>query len=135
MKIEEHEDAYKEHLENINKCVEEGVVDNQRNIGYNVSQGSVELFAIYLHKLNLVQSSGDQFNHRVFKSRFLSEKKIPLEFPEKKKILELMKKIELERNALCYGKRKSEKRVGEIVRDFQKLRKLINEVLKNVSKK
>ena len=42
MKIEEHEKAYKEHLANIKKAVEEGIEEHQRNIGYNVSQVSVD---------------------------------------------------------------------------------------------
>ena len=29
MKIEEHEDAYKEHLEALNKFIEEGIGENQ----------------------------------------------------------------------------------------------------------
>ena len=68
MKIEEHENAYKEHLNNINRAIEEGIEENQRNLGYNISQGSVELFAIFLHKLNLLQGSGDQLDHRIFKN-------------------------------------------------------------------
>ena len=90
MKIEAHEEAYKEHIENLKRAIEEGVEENQRNIGFNISQGSVELFAIYLHKLNLLSGSGDQFDHRVFKSKNLIEQKIPPEFPEKEKILRLM---------------------------------------------
>jgi len=77
MKIEEHEKAYYEHLNNLNKAIEDGIEENQRNIGYNISQGSVELFAIYLHKLHLLQDSGDQFDHRIFKNKFLIEKRIP----------------------------------------------------------
>ena len=46
MKIEEHEKAYKEHLRSIERAIEEGVEENQRNIGFNISQGSVELFAV-----------------------------------------------------------------------------------------
>ena len=134
MKIEEHEGAYKEHLKNLNKFIEEGVEENQRNIGYNISQGSVELFSIYLHKLNLLQSSGDQFDHRVFKNKALIEKKIPLKFPDKSKILELMKNIELERNVVCYGKRKPEKRIEKMIKDFQKLRKIINKNFKRTQK-
>ena len=68
MKIEEHEKAYEEHIRNINRAIEEGIEENQRNLGYNISQASVELFSIYLHKLNLIKSSGDQFDHRVFKN-------------------------------------------------------------------
>jgi len=135
MKIEEHEKAYEEHLNNIKRAIEEGTEENQRNLGYNLSQGSVELFAIYLHKLNLLQSSGDQFDHRVFKNKRLIEKKIPPTFPDKDKILEIMKFIETERNTLCYGKRKSKRKIEEAINKFNKLRELINKTLKNEATK
>ena len=134
MKVEEHEKAYKEHLHSLNKSIEEGIVENQRNIGYNVSQGSVELFSIFLHKLHLLQGSGDQIDHRIFKNKSLIEKKIPVDFPDRKKILELMRLIELERNVICYGTRKPEKRVENIIKNFQELRKLINKNLKEKNK-
>ena len=132
MKVEEHEKAYEEHLNNLNKAIEEGIEENQRNISYNVSQGVVELFAIYLHKMHLLQTSGEQFDHKVFKNKVLIEKKIPPEFPERKKILELMRKIEVERNVLCYGKRKPKERIKKMIRNFQELRKLINKCLENL---
>ena len=107
-----------------------GIENNQRNIGYNVSQGSVELFAIYIHKLRLVQNSGDQFDHRIFKNKFWIKTKIPVEFPDRKKILDIMKEIELERNVICYGTRKPEKKIEELIKKFQRLRKLINKNIK-----
>lgn len=130
MKIQEHEQAYNEHVNNLNKAIEQGIEENQRNIAYNVSQGSVELFAIYLHKLNLLQSSGDQIDHRTFKSKTFIDKKIPLEFLDREKILDLMKEIELERNALCYGSRKPISRIKNVIIVFQNLRKIINKNLK-----
>ena len=135
MKAEEHEKAYEEHKRNIDRVIEEGIEENQRNLAYNVSQGSVELFAILLHKLNLIQGSGDQFDHRVFKSKGLLDKKIHFDFPEKKKILELMKKIEDERNALCYGSRKTAERIKNAIENFNELRKIINKELENGRKK
>jgi hypothetical protein len=132
MKIEQHEEAYKEHLTNINKFIEEGIEENQRNLGFNISQGSVELFAIYLHKLHLIQSSGDQFDHRIFKSPSLIVKKVPAEFPDKKIILKLMENIENERIALCYGNRKPKERIEEAINNFNELRRIINKSLKNV---
>ncbi len=130
MKIEEHEKAYKEHLENLNQAIEEGIEENQRNVGYNVSQGSVELFAIYLHKLRFIQDSGDQFDHRIFKNKNQIDKKIPAEFPDREKILSLMRDIELERNILCYGRRKQNEKIEKLIKIFNKLRKLINTNLK-----
>ena len=130
MKIEEHEKAYKEHLNNLKRAIEESIEENQRNLGYNVSQGSVELFLIYLHKLNLLQGSGEQLDHRIFKSKSLTEKKLPPEFLDKEKILELMGKIESKRNIFCYGKRKSSKELQGYIKNFQELRKVINKNLK-----
>jgi len=139
MKIEEHEKAYKEHLKNLNKAIEEGIEENQRNVGYNVSQGSVELFALHLHKLHLLPGSGDQLDHRIFKNKTLSEKKIPPKFPSRNEILNLMRDIETERNVICYGKRKPKNRIEMMIKKFQELRELINKNLKlrlkNVAKK
>ena len=135
MKTEEHEKAYEEHKINIDRAIEEGIEENQRNLGYNLSQGSVELFAIFLHKLNLIQGSGDQFDHRIFKSEKLLEKKIPREFPSENAILELMRKIEEERIALCYGSRKQKARIKKVIENFNSLRKIINKELKNAGKK
>lgn len=135
MKAEEHEKAYQEHLKNIERAIDEGIEENQRNLGFNISQGAVELFAICLHKLNLIQGSGDQFDHRIFKSQKNLAKKIPPNFPNKEEILELMKKIEEERNALCYGSRKPKARIEKNIENFQNLRKLINKNIQNVRKK
>ena len=130
MKIEEHEKAYEEHKKNIERAIEQGIEENQRNIGFNASQGSVELFSILLHKLHIIQGSGDQFDHRVFKSPNLIKQKLPFDFPSKNKILELMKKIEDERIALCYGSRKPVSRINEALRNFNELRELINRELR-----
>jgi len=131
MKVEEHEKAYKEHKNFIDRSIEERMENSQRNLAYNISQGSVELFAIFLHKLNLIHSSGDQIDHRIFKSKNLTEKKLNFSFPQKNKILGFMKKIEEERNALCYGSRKPKARINKIILNFNELRKIINREIKN----
>ena len=135
MKIEEHEKAYKEHLRNIERAIEEGIEENQRNIAFDISQGAVELFSIYLHKLNLFQGSGDQLDHRIFKSSNLIAKKLPSDFPSKKEILKLMEIIENERISLCYGNRKPKERIEALIKNFNTLREIININLKNASKK
>ncbi len=58
-----------------------------------------------------------------------------MSFLPKKKILEIMKNIEEERNALCYGSRKERERVEKAIKNFQELRKIINKELKNAEKK
>tara|TARA_Y100000310_G_scaffold280286_1_gene299906 strand:- start:6930 stop:7325 length:396 start_codon:yes stop_codon:yes gene_type:complete len=125
MKLEQHEDALQEHLNQLDRGIEEGVIESQRNIAFNISQGSVELVAIYLHKLNLIEGSGDQLDHRVFRSKNLIEKKLPSEFPKRAEILKIMKYIQDERNVLCYGSRKPETKVLELINSFRKLQKLI----------
>lgn len=131
MKVEEHEKAYQEHLRNLNKAIEEGVEDNQRNVGYNVSQGSVELFAIYLHRLHLIEGSGDQWDHRTFKTKERLQQKVPPEFPDRTKILALMEKIEQERLIVCYGRRKPKGRIETMIETFHELRRIINHHLSN----
>lgn len=133
MKIEQHEEAFEEHLRNIERAIDEGIEKNQRNLGFNLSQGSVELFSIFLHKLNLIRGSGDQLDHRIFKSTNLISKKLPFDFPDRKKILALMNKIESQRIALCYGSRKIKFRIEETLKNFQDLRKLINKEIKNAT--
>lgn len=134
MRIEEHEKAYEEHKRNIERAIEEGTEENQRNVGYNISQGSVELFAIFMHKLNLIQGSGDQFDHRIFKSDNLIKNKIPIGFPLKDKVLELMRKIEEERIALCYGSRKTKERIEKAINAFNELRNIINKEINHGKK-
>ena len=125
MKSEQHKEALKEHIENIKKAIDSGIKENQRNIGFNISQGSVEMFSLFLHKLKLIESSGDQFDHRIFKNKNLIETKLPLDFPNKDKILDLMKQIELERIALCYGSRKPTERIEKALINFWKLNDII----------
>ena len=65
MKIEQHKEAFAEHLNNINKIIDEGLEKNQRNIGFNISQGSVELFSLFLHKpwIQIFHQGYDQTNN------------------------------------------------------------------------
>lgn len=125
MKLEDHQQALDEHLRNLNKAIDHGVEENQRNIAYNVSQGAVELFALHLHTLHLIEGSGDQWDHRFFKSRRKIAEKVPFDFPDKARILLLLETIELERNQLCYGKRKSPGKIEEFITYFRELQKII----------
>ncbi len=132
MKLDEHEKALDEHERNFKRGIDEGIEKNQRNIGYNVSQGSVELFSIYMHKLNIIESSGENFDHRIFKKKVLVEKRIPSSFPDREKILGTMRDIELDRNVICYGKRKPADRVTLMIEKFHELRKMIEKNLRTV---
>ena len=133
MNIEEHQKAYHEHLEHLKRAIDEGVEEHQRNVGFNVSPGATELFAIYLHSLHIIQGSGDQFDHRIFKSKSLLKKKLPQEFPHRNEILSIMGAIEQERNVLCYGIRKPRERIERMIGYFNKLREIINRGLKDAA--
>lgn len=126
MKKEGHVVAFKEHLRKLKECVEEGLLENQRNIAYNASQGSVELFSLYMHHLNIILA-GEQWDHRTFKSKENIENRVPNKFPERDKILELMKIIEEGRILLCYGKRKPGKKIVEVIDAFHELKNIISE--------
>lgn len=126
MKIDEHRKAVEEHERNIKRCIDDGIEKNQRNLGYNASQSSIEMLSIYLLKLKLVEVSVN-FDHRIFKHARSLKDKLPFDFPEKTKILDIMKKIEEKRSTLCYGRRKPEKDVIEMLELYDKLKEILGE--------
>ncbi len=126
MRIEGHKAALEEHERTIRRCIDDGIEKNQRNLGYNVSQASIEMLSIYLLKLKLVQVSVN-FDHRIFKHSKSLKDKLPFDFPEKTKILDIMRKIGEKRSVLCYGRRKPEKEAAEILELYNKLKEILGE--------
>ena len=126
MKLEEHRKALEEHERNIRRCVDGGVEENQRNLGYNISQASIEMMSIYLLKIKLIQVSVN-FDHRIFKHSKSLRETLSFDFPEKTKILDLMRNIEEKRSLLCYGKRKTKKEVTEMLALYDKLKGILGE--------
>lgn len=126
MRLEERRKALEEHETNIKRCIDFGISENQRNIVFNISQASIEMFSIYLIGKNLITSSTD-FDHRIFKKSSEISEKIPFDFLNKPKILDLMRKIEEKRLLLCYGKRKAEKEVKEAIDFWNELKQLAGE--------
>ena len=126
MKIEEHEKAVEEHDRNIKRCIDDGIEKNQRNLGYNISQSSIERLSMHLLRLKIVQVSIN-FDHRIFKHSKSVKEKLSLDFPEKTKILDIMRKIEEKRSVLCYGRRKPEKEVIEMLNLYDKLKKILGD--------
>ncbi|MBI3190818.1 hypothetical protein HYZ41_03880 [archaeon] len=127
MRIEEHKKALEEHERNIRRCIDEGLEENQRNLGYNISQACIEMLSIYLIKMRLVPLSVN-FDHRLFKSSKAFDSALKIDFPSKSKILGLMKGIEERRNYLCYGKRKSYSDCEEMVELYNKLKDVIGDL-------
>lgn len=126
MKIEEHRKAVEEHDRNIKRCIDDGIERNQRNLGYNISQASIEMLSIYLLKLKIIEVSVN-FDHRIFKHSKSLKEKLAFDFPEKTKILDTMRKIEEKRSILCYGRRKPEKEVTEMLELYDRLKEILGE--------
>ncbi len=125
--IEEHERTIKELLDDIEEKVRLNLVaKRQKIIGFAVSEAATNLFALFLHKKNLIDP-GFQINHSFFASLKKAENAFPAEFPNKKEILPLLIKIEELRNRLCYGREKETKEANEAIESLYKLKKIVEE--------
>src|SRR3989338_274144 len=117
MKIEEHQESYKEHKETIFRWALEviGIENSQRIIGLHASRAVLDLLSIYLLKNGKI-TAGKQINHRWFKSLKVSDK-LP-DFPNKNKIVEKIVELELLSEKLTYGSRRPEIEVKKALELF-----------------
>ncbi|MEK6934530.1 MAG: hypothetical protein AABW46_01500 [Nanoarchaeota archaeon] len=120
MKLENHLESYKEHKETIFDWALKikGLKNSQRVIGLHASRAIIDLLAAYLLKRNLIDP-GIQINHRWFKSEKVLEK-LP-EFENKEEIIKQIIKLELLCEDLTYGSPKSESKIKEAIKLFNKL--------------
>lgn len=123
MKIEDHLRNIKESLEVINESIEHGIMNRQRNIGFNISTASTEMLEVFLHKNNLI-NPGTILKHEMFNSEKKINEKFNFEFENKIKILELIHQIEKKRNILCYGKPQPAEVIRLVIEEFNKLKSL-----------
>jgi len=108
-------------------AIKKGLVLKQRTIGFHTSAAAVDMLEIILHQKNLIDP-GLVLKHDWFDSMKTVSAKFPFDFPHKHLILSLMMKIEVPRNNLCYGKRQNEEVLEEIIRNFNHLKQLFQEV-------
>jgi len=127
MKIESHLQNLKESLEIIGECINKGLLERQRTIGFHTSAAAVDLLEMLLHKTNLIDP-GFVVKHEWFKSKNKIEEKFPFDFSNKKEIISLMFKIEEKRNTLCYGKPQKIELLQDVINNFNKLKKKFHEV-------
>ena len=134
--IEEHLKKIKEHLEEIDDAIEDGIEKKPVTIGFHTSACSIQYLELYLHVTNKI-SIGKVVKHDWFKRPHDSQKKdplidrkLPLEFPRKNEIYELIYTLEEERNILMYGK-PVEKQIKNVLETFQKIKEIFLELLKN----
>ncbi len=127
--VEEHKTAVKELLEDISEKIRAGLLlRRQKIIGFAASEASTNLFALFLHKKELI-SPGFNVNHKFFASPKRAKDTFQEVFEKKDSLLELLIQQELFRDKLCYGKSKDEKTVQEAVKNVFELKKLVEELL------
>lgn len=127
--IEEHLAIIKELEEDINEKIRAGLLlRRQKIIVFSTSESATNYFALLLHKKNLIPS-GFNVNHLWFVSEKKAYEHYPADFPSKKEIISLLVKQEDLRQKLCYGKDKDLSLVEEAVRNFFKLKKLVEKEL------
>ncbi len=130
--IEEHKSILKELLDDINEKIRADLLkERQKIIGFAASEASAHLFALLLHKNNLI-SPGYNVNHKFFSSAKKAENRFEFEFPQKDKILNLLVKQEDFRDKLCYGRDKDKTTVSSAITNLFELKQTIEEIIGDV---
>ncbi len=131
---EKHLQRIKEHLEEINDALDEGMEKKPITIGFHCSACSIDLLELHLHATHKIPL-GMQIKHNWFKRPKpgqkiipLAERKIGAEFEDKERIYDLIYTIEGNRETLLYGNATFEK-VQEVYAAFQKLKDLLEKKL------
>ena len=126
---EEHKNVVKELIDDIHEKIKAGILEKrQKIIGFAASEASTNLFALLLHKKNLI-SPGFNVNHKFFASVQRAKDTFEESFEKKELLLEFLVKQELYRDKLCYGKAKDTKIVEEAVKNLFEFKKIIEQLL------
>ncbi len=138
--IEEHKKKIIEHLEELSAALEIGKEKRSSTIAFHCSACSMQFMELYLHATHKI-TMGATLKHEWFKrpkpeqkKESLIERHISLDIPQKEEIYECIYQIEEERNSLMYGK-PTEKQVIKVIVAFNTLRKIMENLLQNVSVK
>ena len=112
--IKEHKRKIKEHLDEINDAIEQGIEDKPITLGFHCSACVLELLELYLHIKNKLPLE-KIIKHDWFKKPKPEQKKdplierhLPIQFEKKEELYKLIYDIEEERNSLLYGKPQKE---------------------------
>ena len=127
MRVEAHLENLQESVREVERAVQEGLLQNQRSLGFHASAAAVDMLEIILHERRLIDP-GFVIKHEWFNSAKKIAEKFPFDFPKKKEILVLVSQIENVRNTFCYGKRQSEEALESVITAFNTLKQLFVEV-------
>jgi|SRR3989338_8512411 len=135
--INEHKRRIKEHLDEINDAIDFGMEKKPVTIGFHTSACASEILELYLHKMNLI-SVGKMIKHNWFerpqygqKIAPLIDRKLPVVFPDKEKIYDLIHSIEENRDVLIYGKA-TKSNVEVVIKKFSELKNILKEKLSDL---
>jgi len=132
--IAEHKKKIKEHEEELQDAINIGIEKRPSTIGFHAVACSLALLELYLHIKSLI-STGKMLKHNWFrrpkegqKSLPLVERKLPVNFPDKEKIYEMLFTLEDNRDALVYGKA-SKIQIELVINTFMRLKSLMEKKL------
>ncbi len=132
---DEHIKKIKEHPDEIEDAINEGIEKKPITIGFNCSACSIQLLELFLHVENKIPI-GKIVKHDWFKRpkaeqkiEPLVERKLPVNFEGKDKIYNLIYFIEENRENLVYGKANTEK-IKVVLHSFNQLKNILTDKLK-----
>lgn len=127
MKIEGHKERLKESAEIIEEAIQGDITKRQMSIGFHTSVAAANFLEAYLHMHNLADYTF-RFQHNWMKSKKMMIDRLPYEFQNKEKIIDLLYQIEKNRDKLCYGKPQPEELVIEQIELFNRLKETFREM-------
>ncbi|MBI2971986.1 MAG: hypothetical protein HYY37_06200 [Candidatus Aenigmarchaeota archaeon] len=138
--VAEHKRRIKEHVDGLQDAVNIGIENKPATVGFHTSACAAELLELYLHLANLI-SSGKRVNHTWFKRPQkhqkivpLIERKMPVNFPNKEKVYELLYTLEENRDNLVYGK-STKSQIEVTFSAFQRLKGMLQKMLEERGEK
>ena len=136
--IRDHKKRIVEHLEELEGAISVGIEKKPVTIGMHASACAIELLELYLHKKGKIPI-GKVVKHDWFKKPLpeqrvepLIERKLKVEFHEKKEIYDLLYSIEENRTNLVYG-RPSKEQIEIVLNSFNKLKHILIEKIGDIN--
>lgn len=130
---DEHIKKIKEHLRVIDDAINNGAENNPVTIGFHCSACVLQFLEFYLHLTNKIQI-GKVIKHDWFKKPQqgqkigpLIERKLPIDFPQKQEIYNLIYLLEESRTALVYGSPILEQITNTLIA-FNKIKEIFQEL-------